>query len=159
MVTEVYSMSPKKFPANILLIDDDEDEYFIFADIIKNLDEEIDLNYLSGPSQINPTEPFPVPDLLFLDINMPTWSGFEWLQWIRDNDHQFPIIMYSTSRNPEVVRRAYGAGAHLYLNKPMDFNELVSSVSYILQLDWNSPGKVRSEHTANSGFPKHILPG
>ena len=152
-------MLSKTFPANILLIDDDEDEYFIFADIIKNLGHNIELSYLSGPGQILPGDEFPTPDILFLDINMPTWSGFDWLQWIREKGHQFPVIMYSTSRNPEVVRRAYGAGAHLYLNKPMDFHELVSSVSYILQLDWSRPASIRSLHIENDDYPAHIMPG
>ena len=155
LVIRSLSMPAKKFPANILLIDDDEDEYFIFEDIIRHLDSSIELNYLSGPNQVHAGDEFPVPDILFLDINMPTWSGFDWLQWIRDKGHKFPVIMYSTSRNPDVVRRAYGAGAHLYLNKPMDFQELVSSVTYILQLDWTKPAVVFCKSVLKSMYGKN----
>ncbi|MES2894235.1 MAG: response regulator [Bacteroidota bacterium] len=152
-------MSSKKFPSKILLIDDDEDEYFIFSDIIKNLDDNIELNYLSGPAEIQPHTDFSKPDILFLDINMPTWNGFDWLNWIREKGHDFPVIMYSTSKNPDVVRRAYGAGAHLYLNKPMEFHELVSSVSYILQLDWTRPTSIRGQHIDRRDYPEHIMAG
>ncbi len=152
-------MSLKKFPTKILLIDDDEDEYFIFADIVKNIDDAIHLRYLSGPDQLGKDLDFTLPDLLFLDINMPTWSGFDWLQWIRDKNYTFPVVMYSTSKNPQVIKRAYGEGAHLYLNKPMDFQELIRAVGYILQLDWTEPASVTALHRTEGTFPSHILPG
>jgi DNA-binding NtrC family response regulator len=129
----------------ILLVDDDEDEHFIFKDIIRHVNPGIQLNCFSNPTELENSAQFSLPHFLFLDINMPSWNGFEWLKWISEGGYRFPVIMYSTSINPEYIAKAYSEGAHLYLNKPMDFNELILSVRFILQLDWSDPEKIRQQ--------------
>jgi two-component system response regulator len=63
------------------------------------------------------------PDLILLDIRLPTLDGFDVLKTIRDNDatRQVPVVMVSTSDDPEEVRRSYRLGANAYVCKSADF--------------------------------------
>ncbi len=68
--------------------------------------------YLSG------TEP--VPDLVFLDLNLPGKHGLEVLADIRRQPRlaPLPVIIFSSSETEEDVRRAYAASANCYVAKP-----------------------------------------
>src|SRR5437667_11298977 len=46
------------------------------------------VSYLLGQGQFNDRETFPVPDLLLLDLKMPSKDGFEVLDWLRSRDYQ-----------------------------------------------------------------------
>jgi CheY-like chemotaxis protein len=67
-----------------------------------------------------------VPDVIFLDINMPIMNGWECLKKLKSNStyQSIPIFMYSTSSAKKDIDMAYGLGAMLFLTKPEDFREL-----------------------------------
>jgi CheY-like chemotaxis protein len=62
----------------------------------------------------------PRPDLILLDLNLPRKSGREVLAEIkREQDlRHIPVMILSTSTNPEDVARAYELHANCYLQKP-----------------------------------------
>jgi len=61
-----------------------------------------------------------IPHLVFLDIKMPGLSGFEVLEWIRQQQEfgMVPVVMFSSSELPADVDRAHELGANGYLAKP-----------------------------------------
>ena len=69
----------------------------------------------------------PRPDLILLDLNLPRKSGREVLteikleQWLC----RIPVIILSTSTNPEDIARAYDLHANCYLQKPGSLEELL----------------------------------
>ena len=67
-----------------------------------------------------------LPDILFLDINMPRKNGCECLAEIKANDmlKKIPVVIFSTSLDMEIVNKLYENGAHYYIRKPGDFNVL-----------------------------------
>ena len=67
-----------------------------------------------------------LPDVLFLDLNMPRKSGFECLSEIKliDKLKDLPVIIFSTSLNMEVVDLLYQKGAHYYIRKPGEYDKL-----------------------------------
>ena len=67
-----------------------------------------------------------LPDILFLDINMPRKNGCECLAEIKANDmlKEIPVVIFSTSLDMEIVNKLYENGAHYYIRKPGDFNVL-----------------------------------
>ena len=75
-----------------------------------------------------------LPDLLFLDLNMPRKNGSECLAEIRQIDKlkDFPIVIFSTSLDSEIVDVMYNKGATFYIRKPGDFSKLKSVIENAL---------------------------
>lgn len=128
----------KQQPIKILFADDDNDDCFFFEKALKELQIATDLQividgerlmaYLSKNSE-------QLPDVLFLDLNMPRKSGSQCLQEIKASEKlkNIPVVIYSTSLNDTIADVLYGYGAHYYLQK-CDFTELPNSIQKVLSL-------------------------
>jgi chemotaxis family two-component system response regulator Rcp1 len=73
------------------------------------------------------------PDLILLDLNMPKKDGRQVLAEIKSNEQlkMIPVIVFTTSRTEEDIRRAYKLGANCYIAKPMgleQFDGVVRSI-------------------------------
>lgn len=67
------------------------------------------------------------PVLILLDLNMPKMGGHDALKALKDNPDlaDLPVVVLSTSNNPEDVAQAYKLGARSYVVKPATFTELI----------------------------------
>lgn len=118
------------------MADDDEDDRFFFARALGRTsvpnklkivqDGEILMAYLSA-------SPKNMPDILFLDINMPRKNGLECLTEIKSNKAMMhlPVVIYSTSLTEAGADEVYQKGAHYYIRK-CDFSELVKYLQFVL---------------------------
>lgn len=72
----------------------------------------------------------PRPDLVLLDLNLPTISGFEVLEQVRADPElkTIPVVVLTTSSAETDVLRAYEAHANAYMTKPVDFDSFVESI-------------------------------
>jgi signal transduction histidine kinase len=61
---------------------------------------------------------------VILDIGIPSLDGMEVLKQIRQSDEQLPIIMVTASGAKDSAIQAISFGAHAYLLKPFDVEEL-----------------------------------
>jgi DNA-binding response OmpR family regulator len=70
------------------------------------------------------------PKLIFLDINMPAVSGFEFLKFVREKDRwsKIIIIMVSSESEETQVEKAIRLGADGYVFKPINFDELKMAI-------------------------------
>jgi DNA-binding response OmpR family regulator len=139
-------MKVKDTIRKVLLIDDDEDEYFIFREVLQLISPDLHLLYIHSFLEGWDETKREVPDIAFIDINMPKEDGFMWVRKLRSKGYIFPIVMFSNSSAQTDIDRAYQVGANLYLQKASDFKSLTASVSKILGLDWIYPEKVKTEH-------------
>lgn len=120
----------------ILLVDDDDDDWEIFQAALHKVSETG--NYYSikyakqALEQLESQEV--VPDLIFLDLNMPAMNGLEFLTQLKkiENSKDIPVIIFSTSSHKEIKEQAKELGAHDFITKPHDFNELVDLFQLIL---------------------------
>jgi two-component system chemotaxis response regulator CheY len=73
-------------------------------------------------------------DLILADVNMPIMNGYAMVEALRrEADVQdVPIVMMSTEAKDSDMKRAYAAGANLYLVKPLLPDQLVTYVHFIL---------------------------
>ncbi len=85
-------------------------------------------DYLAGEEPFGDRKLYPLPGLVLLDLNLPYWTGFEVLEWIRQQPQlrRVPVIIFSSSSRPDDIARAYDAGANAYLVKPNALSELTA---------------------------------
>lgn len=79
-------------------------------------------------------ETIPIPDLIFLDLNMPRMDGRELLERLKGDDRfkKIPVVVLTTSQSEEDVLRSYKLHANCYVSKPVgldDFIEVVRSIN------------------------------
>lgn len=72
----------------------------------------------------------PSADLVLLDLNLPTISGFEVLEGVRADPSltATPVIVLTTSNAESDVLRAYEGHANAYMTKPVEFDRFVESI-------------------------------
>jgi len=112
---------------NILQIDDDTDDCELFLEALQSVSTAL---YTSINDPVDALRRLVhneiAPDVIFLDLNMPVMSGMEFLAEIKKKDtiKNIPVIIFSTSQFDEIKRQAKNHGAHDFISKPSDFNEL-----------------------------------
>lgn len=80
-----------------------------------------------------------LPDLILMDINMPVMDGLECLRSIRKNDvlKSIPVVMFSTSDNPDDIKSSFSNFASGYILKPNTYDRYVSFVKN-LETYWSA---------------------
>jgi CheY-like chemotaxis protein len=117
---------------SILLADDDTDDCLLFTDALKDLPLATQLTTVRHGEELmsllRATKE--VPDLLFLDLNMPRKNGFECLTEIKQSEklRTIPVIIFSTSFEPDIVNLLHKNGARHYICKPNTFEQLVEVI-------------------------------
>ncbi|MCE3280803.1 MAG: response regulator receiver protein [Bacteroidetes bacterium] len=117
------------------LIDDDIDDQKIFSIISEEVDNTIKCSFANdGVDAIEKlTTCEVVPDLIFLDVNMPRMDGVECLRKIKKIDRlkNIPVYMYSTTADPTTVTLTKRLGVKDFIVKPNNINELVNILTAI----------------------------
>jgi len=108
-------------PVLILYIDDDQEDIEIFKSTLAAIDSSIIcLTARNGQEGLDIlSDGVVLPDLVFLDINMPILNGRDCLVAIRKDPRfkEIPIIMYSTSSAIQDKKYCLTIGANEYLCK------------------------------------------
>jgi len=89
------------------------------------------MNYLNGPPSSPDAADASLPTLIFLDIHMPRMDGFDVLRAIRDNDNtrHIPVVLLTSSDAEEDITAGYDLGANGYIQKPIDPDSFVKTLS------------------------------
>ena len=118
-------------------------QFFRKAGILNSFQEvengEETLAYLRGEGIYSDRGQFPFPVLLLLDLNMPGITGWDVLEWLRQNPLHQPlgIVVLTGETNIKIMNRAYQLGAHSFLVKPLQFEDFINLVKCLpgIQLD------------------------
>ena len=72
------------------------------------------------------------PDLILLDIELPTRNGLDVCRELMDNSDtcEIPVIILSGHDSNDVVREARSAGCRFFIRKPFDPNALLALVEH-----------------------------
>jgi CheY-like chemotaxis protein len=130
-----------RYPKRVLLIDDDEDDCYIFNSAVIDFDCGIEFFYECDSERALRCLTdglFPVPDLLLLDWNMPRVTGSQFLQAIRSIPlfTALPIIIYTTSTAQRDRDEARLLGASYFVSKPSTQEELQKLLRHIFSMQW-----------------------
>ena len=135
----MVKVADKTRKRHIILVDDDEVDRQIFTTALEDLKPNAKIHQLKNGIDLMtylldvPTEE--LPDLIFLDMNMPIMNGEECLRVIRSepNRNKIPIIIYSTYYDGFKVDILKKKGADHYFLKPRTFVELKRLIAISLE--------------------------
>lgn len=114
---------------NILLVDDDEDDQEIFITAVQQINPQLKCSVESEAKvalqKLENKEL--VPDVIFLDLNMPVMNGQQFLVEVKKREalKHIPIIIFSTSRHEPTKLITKQLGALDFITKPDNFTTLV----------------------------------
>lgn len=120
---------------SILYVEDEPSDVDLARKVLdqSNLAASIDLNVVEDGEQaiayLNqqpPHEKERCPDLVLLDLNIPSLSGQEVLKHIKTSERlrTLPVVIFSTSGSQQEVDAAYTLGASMFIPKPMTMEGL-----------------------------------
>lgn len=125
----------------VVLADDDEDDRLFFTEAFDELKIKTKVDtYKDGVALMEALNhpDSSLPNILFLDLNMPKKSGFECLVDLKKNKKfkNIAIAIYSTSASEEDIENTFVNGANIYIKKPHDFNHLKRVLSEVVTTNW-----------------------
>ena len=136
----------------IFLADDDQYDCEIFEEAL----QEFHLNYAivifkTGRALLQHVadNKNQLPDLLFLDLNMPEMTGVECLKELRAEVRlqRISIAIYTTSKRNEDIESTLEAGANIFITKPNNFNGLVKILKHVIDINWQYHSSMLNRNT------------
>jgi len=121
---------------SVLLIDDDIDDRMIFGEVLKELAPDIIYHEaINGEDALLKLNDDIVPDLIFVDLNMPRIDGKQFLAEIQQQEHlkHIPVVIYTTSSHESDKKETRELGASYFLTKPNSLHELTRILTDLLQ--------------------------
>jgi len=123
---------PKK---KVLIVEDESDA----AEVAKTAIESGDVEVFTAFDGLSALDEIPRirPDLVLLDVMLPTLDGFEVCKRIKNDPETEGILvaLFTAADEPFIVERVIGVGADDYLMKPIDSKKLNRKVRALLGLD------------------------
>jgi CheY-like chemotaxis protein len=114
-------------PFTCFLVDDDIDDQEIFLTVMEDIAPRVRcVTALNGQEAMNMlTSGEVLPDLIFLDLNMPLMNGKQFLAACRQVDkcRHIPVIVLSTTSDKSSIEETFRLGAKDYITKPHKFSE------------------------------------
>ena len=125
----------------IILADDDEDDRLLFKKAMKKLKVNTKLSLFNDGQQLMDylrLQDNSLPEVIFLDLNMPIKNGMECLKEIRMDSrfHDVSVVIYSTSSSEKDIEETFILGANLYINKPNNFDKLKEVIAKVIEMNW-----------------------
>lgn len=151
---------------NIFLVENDEDDQLFFIEAIKDIDKSVRIhiakNGREAIDQLNNIHP--LPDIIFMDINMPLMNGFECLTLLKKDLRlkTIPVVILTTSNNPAEAELARVLGAIFFLSKPCIFSLWKKNIMDVMGLSFPLNEQKNNEHIVvpflQETIEPHIIP-
>jgi len=138
----------------ILLVEDNEGDIVLTVEALKEAkitnkvvvvrDGEEALSYLHREGRF---ENIDLPDIIFLDINLPRIDGKEVLSRIKNDDKLkfIPVVILTTSDSDKDIMDSYANHANCYITKPVDFHKFIQVINMIKDF-WITLVKLPTHH-------------
>ena len=131
----------------ILLVEDDEEDQFFFVEALSEIENAslfaIAQNGQDALGKLRGV--YPLPDIIFMDIQMPVMGGIECLEQMGNNPryHHIPVVILSSSAEDKEV--AHTLGAKAFIKKPSDIRALKNKMEEIIKMDFIADNKIAEQ--------------
>ena len=127
----------------ILVAEDDADDRFLLQTVFeeKGYNDHVDfvengvelMEYLTQIIDTKTIGTTHLPGFILLDLNMPKKDGREVLRDLKQHPilKRIPVVVFTTTKNDNEIKRCYELGANTYVVKPVSFNELAKVIEDI----------------------------
>ena len=118
----------------LFIVDDTPDNVRLLANLLSDhgyrIRKALDANFALKSIEQSP------PDLILLDVNMPTMNGYEMCARLKSNPHtqEIPIIFISALDNVLDKVKAFNLGGADYITKPFQMEEVLARIEHQLLL-------------------------
>jgi len=120
-----------------MIIDDDSDDSELFCETVHDIHPDIQcISMISCPDALNfLKKSMQLPDLIFLDLNMPRMNGKQCLEELKKNDRlrEIPVIIYTTSKIQDDVLETKRLGAFDFITKPFRTTDIRKAILKVLE--------------------------
>jgi CheY-like chemotaxis protein len=130
------------FSTHIFLADDDAEDRDIFSEALMQVHQEAVLTQFENGANLMDSlniPPKPMPDVIFLDLNMPGKNGYDCIAEIRADKsmNSYPVVIFTTSSLKDDIDAMYALGANHFVSKPSSFNKLKDVIRKVLHINWD----------------------
>ena len=127
-----------KTSKSILLVEDDKDDQYFFIEALSKIENATIYDVASnGKEALDKLKNSVIlPDLIFMDINMPLMNGIECLSEIIKTSkiRDIPVVILSTDTGKAEIVRELGAKA--FIKKPCDIKILHEKLKQMINSDF-----------------------
>jgi len=119
-------------PVRILIIEDNRGDVLLVREALREVDIPFELTHIADGEQafehIERIGSGAQPDIIVLDLNIPKRDGWEILEHIRQTSglELTPVVIMSSSGNPEDRERAERTPNAMYIHKPSGLDEFLA---------------------------------
>jgi len=126
-------------PITLYYVDDDKDDLDIFEIALQPLAGRVVLFEIGADLLASLDMPH-LPAIVFVDLNMSSFTGFQIIQYIRSKERlaKLPIVVLSTSIDFLTKQTCWELGADFCIAKPRQIHELTTALQYAINVDWTS---------------------
>jgi CheY-like chemotaxis protein len=129
--------------SRIVLTDDDIDDQFFFQTALRQSGVEAELHvYDNGILLLEALidEQAPLPDVIFMDYNMPCKNAVQCMEELRRHIHlqHIPVIILTTGMSPAEMEKVYQKGAAACIRKPHELSGLVKMIQDVFANELNT---------------------
>ncbi len=117
---------PEKPRDTVLVVDDDEEIRTYFSRLLRQVG--IDVETAADGAEAVQVLATHKLQAIVSDINMPVYTGLEFLRAVRERDLDVPVILVTGQPDVQTAIDAVEYGAFRYLVKPVDGSELIETV-------------------------------
>lgn len=70
------------------------------------------------------------PPLILLDLNLPVLNGYQVLRIVKQDERtkRLPVVILTTTDNPQEVERCYELGCNMYIAKPVGYDQFSDAI-------------------------------
>jgi putative two-component system response regulator len=135
MITANENINLNSKNANILVVDDEMANIRLLEKMLTSMGYK-NVVCTQDPKQVLPLYQQHNSDLILLVLNMPELDGYRVMAQLKELGDNFlpPILVLTAQHMQSFCQRAFDSGAHDYVTKPFDADELLSRVRNMLEI-------------------------